>query len=294
MSSPLLRPLSIGEVLDGGFTLYRQHFTTLFGCVVLLHAPTIVPTTIQLVATDPILSAVATILGGLLTLVTTALSLGAVITVASRAVLGESVGFGEAIRTGLKSFLPLLVMSLVYGVALAFAAGVPVVAIVLVVTLGAQATELAVLGLILMPLALVPVALLWVVWFAWAQVIHIEGRWSFFARSVRLAKGSWLKIFAVLVLCAIISSLPSIVYAVGMFAAIGLESFIEQQSSGSTLALPLITGIGLAVGQLALTGIVFPFNHAVVTLLYFDQRVRKEGLDVEVAAAAIDALPATD
>jgi len=38
-SSPRLRPMSIGDMLDAAFRLYRQHFLTFIGVVALLQAP---------------------------------------------------------------------------------------------------------------------------------------------------------------------------------------------------------------------------------------------------------------
>jgi hypothetical protein len=36
---PQLRPMSIGDMLDAAFRLYRQHFLTIIGIVALLQAP---------------------------------------------------------------------------------------------------------------------------------------------------------------------------------------------------------------------------------------------------------------
>ena len=38
-STPRLRPMSIGDMLDAAFRLYRQHFLTFIGIVALLQVP---------------------------------------------------------------------------------------------------------------------------------------------------------------------------------------------------------------------------------------------------------------
>ena len=40
-----------------------------------------------------------------------------------------------------------------------------------------------------------------------------------------------------------------------------------------------------------MSSLTSPFAIGATTLLYYDQRVRKEGLDIELEAAAIDAAP---
>ena len=51
--TPQLRPLSVGEMLDAGFRLFRHRFGTLVACVVVPVVPLTILGTIVTASTDP-------------------------------------------------------------------------------------------------------------------------------------------------------------------------------------------------------------------------------------------------
>ncbi len=97
-------------------------------------------------------------------------------------------------------------------------------------------------------------------------------------RSFELVKGRWWKTFGTLIvgfiLAAIISTLMQGVFLIGMV--------FGEDNDAVVLVLSAIAGIvGLAVST--------PFQAALLTVLYFDLRVRKEGFDLELLAQEIGA-----
>jgi hypothetical protein len=124
-------------------------------------------------------------------------------------------------------------------------------------------------------------------YFAWVvamPVLLVEGLRGRKAlgRSFELVKGRWWRTFGVLVvgfiLAGIVSSLVQGVFLIGII--------FEPDNDVLVLVLSAISGIvGLAIGT--------PFQAALLTVVYFDLRVRKEGFDLELLAQGIGgAVPA--
>jgi len=131
---------------------------------------------------------------------------------------------------------------------------------------------------------LVPGILLAIMFFAVVRVIVIEGNLlDSFSRSWELARGSMGKIFVVGLISFIIQLVPTL--AIGFTGGIfllGQEEPLEPSTSEKYYA-----ALEIVVGALLL-----PFSQGVMVLLYYDRRVRKEGLDLELAASALDDIPA--
>jgi len=98
MTDYQLRPLSIGEILDGALVLLRRHFTLVLGIAVVCEGiPTAMDVYIDLTgggSQNPGLS----LLDRLLTLVGSVLVTGATVRVVSEAYLGRTPLFGDAMR----------------------------------------------------------------------------------------------------------------------------------------------------------------------------------------------------
>ena len=98
MATYQLRPLSIGEVLDGALVLLRRHFALVLGITVVCEGiPTAMDVYLDLTggaAQNPGLS----LLDRLLTLVGSVLVTGATVRVVSEAYLGRTPLFGDAMR----------------------------------------------------------------------------------------------------------------------------------------------------------------------------------------------------
>ena len=98
MATYQLRPLSIGEILDGALVLLRRHFGLVLAITIVCEAiPTAMDVYIDLTggaAENPGLS----LLDRLLTLVGSVLVTGATVRVVSEAYLGRAPLFGDAMR----------------------------------------------------------------------------------------------------------------------------------------------------------------------------------------------------
>ena len=235
MGSSLLRPLSVGEILDGAFTVYRTKFATLLGAALVFALP------------GAALYFVNDALGMLVSFLVGPLATVSSVWIVSEFVLGKPVSVQEALGVALRKAIPFLAALVLYGVAMSIA----------------------------IMLLLVPGVLAWFMWFAIAPVVVLEGKILFFDRSRQLAKKSWLKIFLVQLVTGIILALPTLfVYG----AAIGMGDL-----DSTTLELPAI----FQSMSMLISALTVPFSSATIVLLYYDQRVRKEGLDVELSTASL-------
>jgi hypothetical protein len=248
MSSSVLRPLTIGEILDGAFTLYRRHFIVLVGTQAVILAPAALLGFFQ-----PVLA------NALWNFVLAHVAFGAAIWQMSTAALGEKPDLVDGLRVGIRRYFPMLGVTIAYGF------------LILVGALG------AIIGAFFMMVFL----------FAVHPVTIIENNArTAIQRSFALAKGSKGKIFVVTVVAGIIAFLPQ--FALG-FAA-GLISTVGSGPDGEVALLSEEHNPVFFCLQVLVQCLTFPFSVGSVTLLYYDQRVRKEGLDVEMSASALDGL----
>lgn len=178
--------------------------------------------------------------------------IGAIIKISADATLGQPVSLGGSLKVGLSRFFPLAINLVIYGI---------------LITIG---FFLLIIGGIFVG----------IMGFAIAQVVVIESRWDGFARSRMLAKKAWGRIAILTLLSWLITFLPQSVL-------IGSAAFAMFQSGGEVDPEALQSKVWLNVASMLLQCLTTPFTHCVLTLLYFDQRVRKEGLGIEMQAAAL-------
>lgn len=183
--------------------------------------------------------------GGLIQLAAVVLVVGGLTYQASRAYMGHPASVAESIRHGLTRF--------------------PVLLVALVLTFTGVA-----LGLLGM---LVGALIVWVLLFAVVPAVMVERRGPLAAlqRSAELAEGGWWPICAVMVVSLLIVLLPS--FALQML-----------MSTAPTAGDPLFEGLVEAVIAV-LDTLTYPFSVIATVILYYDRRVRAEGLDVELMAA---------
>lgn len=106
-------------------------------------------------------------------------------------------------------------------------------------------------------------------------------------RSAKLVKGAWWRVFGISLLTWIMRTITSGVIVMpfaglaGLLAPGGFSSLIDGSGARDWTVL-IITGIGAVVGAT----VTAPMQTGVTTLLYVDQRIRREALDLELARAA--------
>ncbi|WP_170131327.1 glycerophosphoryl diester phosphodiesterase membrane domain-containing protein [Quadrisphaera granulorum] len=308
-----LRPLSLGELWDGAFRAVRSNPKPLLGgsaavvvTIVLVQSVVQGLTAGELFSsladptapTDQVLdsfgSSLPGFLGGLLlsvvlSLVATAALSGLVTVSVSTAVLGRRTPGGELWRRVRERFWSLvgvsLVFSLVPGLAVAalVAPGLVLLTVSLIngdgATVGVLLTLLGSLGAVVLGLWLTVRLLL----APCALVLEGQGVGGAIKRSWALSRRGFWRLLGIWLLTAVcIGVVASIVLAPFNLIATVVGAVV---GIGSPLYFPItlaITGVGSAL----VYTVVYPLQSAVTALLYVDQRMRQEGLDVELARSA--------
>lgn len=303
-----LRPLGLGELLDGAVGLVRGYprptlgasalvalVTTLLQLVLVLTVlgPLFDVDAVALEANDAdalvslfagvgALSAVSLVVGT----VAGALMTGVLTGVAGKAVLGQPLTSGELWRS-LRGRLPRLVAgSLLFGLAVY---GPPLLAGALTGLLVAVAgTGGGVVGGLLVVASFAVSVLLYVrLSLATPALVLEDARvLTSFRRSWVLVRRSFWRVLGILLLAVLIGTAVASVLQVPFSLLSGDGGPLSGVTGGvgqslSTRAL-VLSALGSGVGAL----VVAPFTAGVTALLYVDRRMRAEGLDVALQAAA--------
>lgn len=307
-----LRPLGLGDLLDGAVQTMRQNPRVMLGLSAAVMAVTAVVSTVfifvglpgmasTLDSADSELQAdqvasligggvmtflVPTVLQGLATIVLT----GILIVAVSQAVLGRRPSVGEVWQRARPRLLALVGLSLLSGLILALVVAIPIVpgALLLAVRQDVGGGLALAAGIVL---AIVLVVLLYVrlAFAAPALLLEQLGVIASLRRSWRLVTRSWWRSFGILLLAAIIAAainglvqLPFSLIGniVGAVAGSNAES-LGDVTTGMQIAL-VITNVGSVLAST----VTAPFTAALTALLYIDLRIRREGLDVALARAA--------
>ncbi len=266
MSIPAtLRPLRVGEILDVGIKIYLKHARTLFKIVIVVVAPIQVlsllvslstvpeaftaPTTYQPFNTGEIwLFGAGAVIIGILSFLTVLLATGACFKTISDVYLGhapDARGSLRFARQNLRSLLWANILALLF------------------MTLGLVAL-------------VIPGIYLWIALSLVSPVVLLEGlkgRQSL-KRSRFLVREMWGKTFATI----FVSFLLAMVVSTVVSALINALVFVGDQNS-LVLQVTLNT-ISSTVAQVIST----PFQAAILAVLFFDLKVRKEGFDLQLLA----------
>jgi hypothetical protein len=287
-----LRPLGLGEILDGAISTMRAHPRAILGVSAVVATVTQV---IIAVATFPLLKDVArlgpnptndealSLLGELSAVLGIAVVIGLLaqvflsgfLTVAvGKAVLGHPVDFASTWARVRPRMLALLGMTLIYP-AVAIGAGVVAVLITLAVP------PLGVLVII----AMVPISIWLLIMFSLstpALMLESTRIGAAFGRSRRLVRGSWWRTFGILLLAWIIAGIVGQLILTPFSLIGGGTQLFSTEPVAPTLTSAILNTIGSIIGNTITT----PFVAGVIVLLYTDKRMRKEGMDIELARAA--------
>jgi len=309
-----LRPLSVGEILDGAFQAVRANARTMVGTAAAVVAAvtvlSIVPDALLLnrLRDNPALTGSSTSLNDQIDLisgvgesrvVSTVLTFIAVtmlnallIVPVSEAVLGRRMDAGAMWSRARGRVLAALGLALLVGIVTVLAA--LVVLLPGIVALVAGSTEVGVVALVAGVVgAIVLLFLLYTRWSLAAPALVLENARITLAmrRSWRIVRGSTWRVFGILLLAGIIVNIGQAVITVPVGLLAGLPAAGQAspyESLPITFAQLLISGVGTIVAG----AIFYPFSAAVSALLYIDLRMRREGLDVRLAQAVAAGTPA--
>lgn len=253
MPVPSLRPRSVTELVDAAFQILRSHYGQLVVCSAIAYVPMLLLRLFVIGDTNRFL-------GGDPTKVPTGILMTSVWTM-----------LGSLLTYSLMSAVLVVLTSQAYlgdtvDVGMAVRRVVP--RIVPVIVASFLRSLLVIVGLILL---IVP--MFWVVarYFAVVPAIVLEdaGTFGSFSRSADLARGRKWHILGTLVLVTIIYYL--LVAGISMIGAL----------TGHFVVQTMVSSVGAIL--------VYPVVAITEALLYYDARIRSEGLDIELMTGALDA-----
>lgn len=316
---PRLRPMTLGDMFDAAFRLYRRYFLTFIGVAALLQVPMAIAqmalqftiggnfltewmralTTPALPGTSPF----STLPFGQLAMymgLTSALSIGQVLLVqslingalanaVSRAYTGQPVSILDAYRIGWRRFfalvgaamVPLLASTVLFGVLAACIGGS-----FFFLLRGGDTNSGALAGVLIVivffgALILVGLALafFYVRLLLTTQTIVLENQGPL----AGIARSWRLTNGAFWRALALVVLLFLLAYVISVIPTSMVSFVLQLISAGDLTALmrnqAIVSGIGV-LGQL----LVLPFQLVIYTMLYYDLRMRKEGYDLELMA----------
>lgn len=268
-----LRPLALGEILDGAISLVRRHARVTLGlsaAVAVVQQLLGLVLTLSLVGTasftagpelggdagDPLAPLAGLLgIGGIsVQLVNAVLGLlltGLITVVTADAVLGRTPTISSVWARARPLLLPLLLAGIMAGI-------------------------LPFLGLVLL---VIPGVFLWGALSLTTPALVLErcGPWGALKRSWRLSVPDWWRVTFIRVLAVGIGAAISgvIVIPVTLLATL-LAGATSSSDSTATVVLVAVSTVAAVIAST----ITAPFTAGVVALLYLDRRMRAEGLDV--------------
>lgn len=286
MTAPALRPLGSGELLDLAFRLYRRLFAPLVAIQIICSA---VPFLIGIYVTARGSGATSTLLtfaSYLLGFVLSSLAAAATAFVISESYLGRSLAPVAALERAAPRTGSVVVASLLVGL-VAGACMLPVGIAFMAGTYSfAQRAVGAGLGLMALSLALLflPATVFAALALATPALVLEENTTPIgaLARSWALTSGFRLRIAGLFVLLALLVSIP--IFGLMFVAAVVGGLTPGAAGSAGTAVELLVSIVGSVVGF-----VVTPVLYCFLTLLYYDLRVRKEGFDLQLLAASLEA-----
>jgi hypothetical protein len=262
--TPQLRPLSIGEVLDAGFSLFRHRFGKLVVAVLVPFVPLAILGTLIVASTDDRAFDVNTtetddsgaaiagnIVGVLIQGAALALAVAACFKIISAAYLGEQTTVGESLRYGARRILALIVAYIVLTIVLTISA-----------------------FLLLIP------AIFFGVKFALtfpAIVFERKGPFSAIGRSWTLTRQNWWRTFGTLFVVALLLLVLTLALSFALGAAIGAADMDSE----------VVFAILTTLVNIAVIAVTYPLGAAILTVIYYDLRVRHEGFDLQLLARGV-------
>lgn len=261
MSEVVLREMSVGELLDKAFRIYRKKFPFLIGIMAVVLVPESLVRLLVILYIPPTLLQLNTLISSFFQ----QFAALAMVVCISQTYLGKQISLGNAYSRGLKRFWSVFGANFVVG----FAIVTPLLCVLVSGMFGGVGFYIAI--------------------FAWAPfAIYLSTRWSLSTPAIlnenvggseglkhswNLTQGFFWRVFgtsfAAGLLTLLITSLPTY--------------FFDYVFNLAGLPFQTIQMFNLLIEQIA-TLIATPFSIAVTVLIYYDLRVRKEGFDLQVLA----------
>lgn len=302
-----LRPLNLGDIYDAAFRIIRFNPKATVGPAVLVASVAmLIPVAISAIVTVTMgatlsetgefggpgatdsemvgsIVAFGSVIGGAFLLqIGLIFVTGMVAHVANAAAIGKRLTLGEAWGATRGKRWKLLGLVVVMGMAAALAVGIYIAAWTLVAVSG-SGVILVVWGLVTVPAFIAGMFWFWVrVYSLPPAVLMLEpvGVFGAIRRGYRLTHRQFWRIFGIALLTLLITTIAG--------AILSIPVTIGGELASSAVPDYEVLGFAItqAVSSVLSSAFVAPFAASVTTLLYIDQRIRKEAFDVELMARA--------
>lgn len=299
--APQLKPMTAGDILDLAIRIYRHNFVPLVTIVAIVSLPVILfqvlfialllpfsldSAALPNIGDDPttllglgIFTYGASVLGGILVIFQNA----ALAWFVSERFLGREATIRRAYASAFRRWLSLLVAALLLGLAIGglflVLIGAGIVPIAAATAMGAgDGPSDAILGLVTLCLCVlfIPVGgcalFLYTRWTFWTQAIVLENYNSTggMGRSWKLTRGTFLRVLGFNIILYVLVSF----FSAGPILLVTFVSILLPSPALGAIVQTLATSI--------ITLIVTPLQFAVLTILFYDLKIRKEGFDLEL------------
>lgn len=276
MDASQLRPLGVGEIIDAGIRITRSRFRDLAILVGIIVIPAQVvqffvaisapgsevsfgfsptPESGATEASDALTQLAATLVSLVIGLLTAWLATAACTEIVSSTYLGGRAGWRESLRKAWNRFVSLV---------------------------GANLLILVITGVGLLA-CFFPGVWLYIAFTVAVPAIIVEGIRgpASLRRSFRLVRGRWWSVFAIVLVSQLLAAI------VQGFVALPMIPVLLAAGGDSTVVTYFATGVSTVVG----TVLTQPFIAALVVIIYYDLRVRREGFDLALMVQQLDAPP---
>jgi hypothetical protein len=255
-----LRPLTIGELLDRTFLFYRRHFVLFVGIAalpsVLLLAFQLTTVYFRRTASGPLVLVVFSLAWIVVYIVTSTLAHGATVIAVSQVLLGKDAHVAEAFQSIRPRVGRLILINLNFGLRV-------------------------MLGLLLL---IVPGILLGLRYSLTIPVAVLEdtGVSDSLSRSAALTKGHRGRILLIYFLLVVLATIASMLWPV---LTVLVAAIVY---SGGVASGPVWLEVMGEFGNFVSQSLVTPVMTIALTLVYYDERVRKEAFDLEHMMQLLD------
>jgi hypothetical protein len=286
-----LRPLSTSELLDRTFHLYRNHFWTFVG-IAAIPQLLILPLTLGGAALSMrhnyFWSPLLTMAGYLLFFAVIFLSQPPTVVAVSNLQAQKPVGIASSFKGAGKSFLRVFwIVFLLFVIAGAiFGGGGGLIVFIIGMIAAVSPTAVTVTAALVLTVPALYFALRWML--GWALMIPatvLEGGWFLISmrRSLHLSRGSRWRIFVIYFL---MSTFGSVVALLVEFLLMFSVAFLHIRDPR------MMAGVLQAVWAICVfisTSLVGALATISLSLVYYDQRVRREAFDLQLMMASLEA-----
>ncbi|WP_214408662.1 DUF7544 domain-containing protein [Sphaerisporangium fuscum] len=304
-----LRPLGLGDILDGTIKLIRSNPKATLGLSAIAAAVGTLPVAIGQaiyyksvggMVTDPLGGSRSTevsldgalaqlggsVVGLIIQFFVVTMLTGVLTRVLGRAVFGGRITIGEAWRLTRSRLPALFGLAFLTGLIMLVPIVVAVLLIVAVVVAGAEPVAVIGVGLLLV-LCVVAYGLFFTTRFALAApavVLERRGVIEAMRRSWRLVDGDFWRVLGIILLTQLIAAMLGGILSVPV-SLVGAVLAIGGQGS---LGMVVVTAVLFTVGGILSAMITYPIQAGVNGLLYTDRRMRAEAFDLVLQTAATE------